>query len=287
MACPTVSIVVRRTSIRISQSENGFVDGRRIGEGPGDSAIARAREVVGDAGGISEVTAAKDSVLRIVEGNAESPSGGAGNERSGICVPRVAAVSGRDHACRSNAAGRKPGALASLGGDAGSARRKSGFAGQCRRYVVTNVLPGLAVCGAENGKASVDGVAHRDGVLVIPEGEAIVEGVRILIHEDGSPVRAAVRSLIDARVSAVSYGKQVSDLIADALDIAELQPFSTGDYAAVPMVAAVGGDAESSTGPASPNQVCIHRAEADQGCGCAAALRSERRAGLREGQSCE
>src|SRR6267142_5236989 len=129
MSCSVViPIIVCRAALRVSQSEDRFVDRRWRRKLPRYAAITGTGEVVGDAGTIGKITATQDAVLRIVEGNAESSSGGPGNERRGIRIPRVATISSRDHACRSDAAGCEPGALASLGRDAGSARGKTGFA---------------------------------------------------------------------------------------------------------------------------------------------------------------
>ena len=118
-------------------------------------------------------------------------------------------------------------------------------------------MPGLAIGGAQDRKASVHGVAHRQSALIVPEREAVVERVGVLIDELRGPGRSAVRRLVDARVRPASDGEQVCHLVADALHVAELQRLSAGHNARVPMLAAVGADDESSARSAGPQFAVI------------------------------
>jgi hypothetical protein len=92
---------------------------------------------------------------------------------------------------------------------AGPARSKRELTRLRRREVVTDILPGLAIGGADHGEAAVHPVAVRESAVRSPEGEAVVEGVRVLVLELEVPVGAAIRRVINARVRAVADREQV------------------------------------------------------------------------------
>jgi hypothetical protein len=110
-----------------------------------------------------------------------------------------------------------------------------------------------------------------------PEGEAVVEGIRILVLELYRPGGPAVFRLVDAKICWVhgsSNGHQVSDASAESLHIAELQCFGARHYTGSPGLSTVGGNGEGAGATTCPDHLRVHRPDRDQPVGGAAVLRS-------------
>src|SRR5437588_852876 len=78
---------------------------------------------------------------------------------------------------------RNPRVSSTLCCDASATRREREFPRQCWRHIVTDILPGHSVGGAQVREHSIHRVAVRDASQRRPEREAVVEGTRILVHE--------------------------------------------------------------------------------------------------------
>src|SRR5258708_3598621 len=99
----------------------------------------------------------------------------------------------------------KPGIVFAGYGNAGAAGSEAAFIGQrSRKSFRHERLPGLAVGSHEQRKFSIHRIAHSDAMLVIPEGKAIVKGLRIGIGELQLPCTAAIVCLVDSRLIAVA-----------------------------------------------------------------------------------
>src|SRR4029077_1082709 len=173
----------------IAQAVNGTGDRRRIRKFPSLTGIARR----GSPGVIRiawiQIAAADDAMPGVAEIHREGACAGRTDERRAIRVPRVAPVSGTEDPGYGRAAGCNPGVPLALGRNASAARRERRFARQCWRHIAADVLPGLAIRGAEVREHSVHRVAVRDAALRRPEREAIVERTGILVLELHRPGR--------------------------------------------------------------------------------------------------
>src|SRR4029077_14260322 len=139
------------------------------------------------------------------------------------------------------------------------------FAWQCRRHIRADVVPSFSISGTEIGEHSVYRVAVRDTTFGGPEGETIVERVGCLVLELHGPGRTTIDRFVDAKVGGVvSNGLQVSDLVAHALDVAELQCLSARHYPRFPGFSAVGGQDERAAGPGGPDHPRVHRTDRNQ-----------------------
>ena len=165
-----------------------------------------------------------------------------------------------------------------MGCDARATRREGGFARQCRRHIVTDILPRRSVGSAQVREHSIYRVAVCNAPIRRPEREAVVESVRILIFELNRPGRPAVLSLVDTKICWIpgcSYRHQISNARAEGLDIAELQCFSTRHDAGCPRLSTVSGDGERAGATACPNHLRVYWPHRDQAVGGAAILRSQ------------
>src|SRR6266404_4226469 len=139
----------------ITQAENRTGDRRRVRKLPSLAAIVRR-------GGSSvirvawiQIAAANDAMPGVTEIHREGARAGRTDKRRVIRVPRVAPVSGAEDPGYCRAAGRNPGVALALGRNASAAGRERRFARQRRRHIAADVLPSLAIGGAEIGEHSV------------------------------------------------------------------------------------------------------------------------------------
>src|SRR5437764_13671104 len=162
--------------------------------------------------------------------------------------------------------------------DASTTRREGEFSRQCRRHVVTDILPGRSVGCAYVREHSIHRVAVCDAPVRRPEGEAVIEGIRIVVLELHCPSHTAVLGLVDAKIRWVARSSnrhQVSDASAEGLHIAELQCFGAWNYTSSPGLSAVSGNGESAGATGCPDHFWIHWPDRDQTVGGAAVLPSE------------
>ena len=111
-----------------------------------------------------------------------------------------------------------------------------------------------AIAGAQLGKHTIHRIAVREPALGSPERKAVVEGVGELIGELDCPVRAAVDSLVDAKIGGVvADGQQVGDPVTDSVHITELQALGPGHHRHVPGAAAIGGNHVRAAGSCGPH----------------------------------
>src|SRR6202795_4682759 len=134
----------------------------------------------------------------------EGACAGRTDERSVIGIPGAAPVSAAEDPGYCGAAGRNPGVTLALGRNASATRRERCFARQRRRHIAADILPGLAVGGAEIREHSVHRIAVRDAALRRPECETIVERTGILVLELHRPSRAAIYRFVDAEVRRIT-----------------------------------------------------------------------------------
>src|SRR5258708_27435397 len=221
-----------------------------------------------------QITATHDAMPRVTESHRECARAGRTDKRCVVSVPRVAAVSGAEDSRYRRAAGRNPGIHPALGCDAGAAGCKRRFTLQGRRHSPADVLPGLAIGGAEIGKLSVHRVAVRDTALRCPERETIVERARILILKLHRPARAAVYCFINAKVCGIVPDRlQIGDLFAHPLHIAELQRLGPGNHRSFPRRSAVGSQKKSAAATGCPYHARVYRTDCNQSLRGSAVLR--------------
>src|SRR6266403_1456519 len=260
----------------VTQAENRTGDRRRVRKLPRLTAIVRR-------GGSSvirvawiQIAAAYDAMPGVTEIHREGARAGRTDKRRVIRVPRVAPVSGAEDPGDCRAAGRNPGVALALGRNASAARRERRFARQRRRHIAADVLPGLAIGGAEIGEHSVHRVAMRDAALRRPERETIVERAGILVLELHRPSRAAIYRFIYAEVRRIiPDGLQVGDLIAHALHIAELQRLGSRHNSGFPGFSPVGRQKKRAPAPGRPDHARVNRTDRNQPLRSAAVLRSQ------------
>ena len=121
----------------------------------------------------------------------------------------------------------------------------------------------------------------RDAAIRAPEREAVIEGASRFIRELDVPVRAAIFRLIDAKISGVvPDGHEISDSIAYALDIAELQTFGSRNDSGSPRRTAIGRDHIRATGSGRPHHSGVHWTDGNQQLRRAALLWNKSGSGL-------
>lgn len=102
-------------------------------------------------------------------------------------------------------------------------------------------------------------------MLGIPKRDGIEKSVRIRIGQLKSPVRAAVRRLIDARFVSWPAAKQVGDAIAHRVDIAKVECLGARYGSGSPMNSAIRGPKINAARAAGPNDLRAGGAHPAQG----------------------
>src|SRR4029079_6595840 len=110
----------------------------------------------------------------------------------------------------------------------------------------------FAVVSRKELELPFDGVAEENAVLVVPEGHAIVEAGRSFVLELECPVSASVIRFVNARRGAETRGQQVSLVLVEGFDVAEVKRFGAGDDSRSPSLSAIDGAKESALRAAGP-----------------------------------
>src|SRR6516164_738524 len=113
-------------------------------------------------------------------------------------------------------------------------------------------------------------------MIAIPEGEAVVEALRIGVGELKQPVLAGVGGFVDAGLLAGSGSEQVRFIGAEGFDVAEVEFFCAGDLGGNPGLAGVSGAEIRALGATSPYNAGGDGAHAAQVFGGVAVERSDR-----------
>ena len=119
----------------------------------------------------------------------------------------------------------------------------------------------VAVQRPDHREPAVHGIGHREAFRRRPESEAVVEAVRVLVLELERPGLSPVLRLVDARIRSDSGRKEISDLGADPLDVAELQGLGSRNHLRDPGVSAVRRECPGSVHAARPDHLGVDRAD--------------------------
>src|SRR5579859_5340917 len=122
------------------------------------------------------------------------------NDRRFRHCPVQPAIAGMKYP-RRRPSSTEPDILFPVGRNARPARGESAFIGQRRRHTFDcHRRPGCAVAGRDQREFSIDGIAHGDPVLAVPERKAVVERPGIFVGELELPALAAVGCLVNPRL---------------------------------------------------------------------------------------
>src|SRR5262249_38675311 len=141
-----------------------------------------------------------------------------------VGIPGAASVARGEYPSHRRTAGRDPGVLQSLGGDASPAGGKGRLTGERRRHIVGDGMPTPSVPRTQLRKHATYRIAVSEAAAGGPERKAIVERSGKLVGELDRPVRATVVGFVDPKVCrVVANGEQVGNFVTHALHVAELQ----------------------------------------------------------------
>jgi hypothetical protein len=143
------------SATHIAQAENRSPDRRRRCKSPRLTAITRSCGARAIRIPRIQITAPYDAMKRITESDSEGTRAGRAKQRRVMRIPRVALVSGGQDPGNRRAACRYPCVPPTLSCDASATRREREFTRQCRRQIVTDILPGRSVGRAEVREHSI------------------------------------------------------------------------------------------------------------------------------------
>src|SRR5258708_15654118 len=102
------------------------------------------------------------------------------------------------------------------------ARGERSFVGDRRGRLLA--MPACAaVAGGQDHEMPVDGIAHHDAVIRIPERKCVEETLRVGIRVQRCPALAAVGGFIDARFFAAADAQQVSSALVNRMNRAKVE----------------------------------------------------------------
>ena len=136
-----------------------------------------------------------------------------------------------------------------------------------RKTLGRNARPrAAAVGGREDCEFAVYGVAERDAAILGPEVHRVQEYLRILVGELKRPRLAGIGGLVDARRFTVADAEHVGRLVADGVDIPEIECLGAGNADRFPGISAVGGSQHGAGCSARPRDLLADRTDAAQPC---------------------
>ncbi len=176
--------------------------------------------------------------------------------------PRVAAIGRMQHA---RGGGADPDVIFAERRDVRAACGVSAFGRQCgRKTVGRNARPCAAVRHHEDRERAVDRIAERHAAILGPEGHRVEEYLRILVGELERPRLPGVGGLVDARRLTVADAEDVGGLVADRVDIPEVERLGAWNPDRLPRIAAVGRPQNGSARAAGPRNFLADRTDPAQ-----------------------
>jgi hypothetical protein len=113
-----------------------------------------------------------------------------------------------------------------------------------------------------HAELAVHRVAEHEPVLLVEERDRVVESVLLGVRVRQRPVRAAVRRTVDARRVAGAGAHEDDDLVAERLDVAEVERLGARGSGEFFPRRSVGRAEDGAAGAAGPGVVRIERGEA-------------------------
>ena len=222
--------------------------------GPRAPTVVGVRRHVHAVVGRREVAADRQHLARTAGGQREHATGLGGRDGGVRHRPGVPAVAGVEHPGRAAARGEvdvvPPGRH-----QAGAAGREPELAldGVGHPGRVHDRPGGAAVGGLDDPELAVDRVAHRQPALAAgPHRHAVVEGVRVVVHERLGPGPAAVGGAEDPAVARLPDRHHQDVTGPEDLDVAQQQAGGVGGRHVGPGLAAVVGLPDAALAAADP-----------------------------------
>src|SRR5947209_2550993 len=101
-------------------------------------------------------------------------------------------------------------------------------------------------------------------MFLVPEGKAVVKGLRIFVGELEFPAFSAIDGFINPRLVARADAEHKGCIFVDGLDVAEVECLRAWNIHFLPALSAIHSSKDCSLGPASPCHTSRNGADATE-----------------------